>query len=175
MLYQYIRFYINKQTGILILNRPGILNALCLDFFHEMDLLLGEIKLNREINVLVITGAGKAFSAGGDISEMVGMNPETARRSSRLVQASFNRIENMEIPVIAAVNGCAIGGGCELAMACDFRIASTEAVFGLPEVNMGVIPGGGGSQRLPRHIGLSAALAELLKKKRENGSQAFVC
>lgn len=173
MLYQYLKVDIENRIGILTLNRPDVFNAMCLEFFHEMDVLLGEVVLKREINALVITGEGEAFSAGGDISEMIGMSPGKARQSSRIVQASFNKIENIEIPVIAAVNGYAIGGGCELAMACDIRIASTEAKFGLPEVNMGVIPGGGGSQRLPRLIGLSNALYMLLTARLISAQEAF--
>jgi len=143
------------SEGILLItiSRPAALNALNTRFFLEFNELLNEHDGNKEVKVVVITGEGKAFVAGADIAEMVNMNPEEGSRFSRTGQLLFDRIEKLPFPVIAAVNGFALGGGCELAMACDFRIAGKNAKFGQPEVNLGLIPGYGGTQRLTQLIG----------------------
>ncbi|MCG8410905.1 MAG: enoyl-CoA hydratase-related protein, partial [Bacteroidales bacterium] len=111
-----------------------------------------------EVRLIIFTGSGKSFVAGADISEMAGKSKAEAQALAELGQSTFNKIENLNLPVIAAVNGFALGGGCELAMACDFRIASTKAKFGQPEVNLGIIPGYGGSQRLSRLSGMGNAM-----------------
>lgn len=136
------------------------MNALNARFFEEMDYLL--TNLPTEAKFLIITGAGKAFVAGADIAEMADKTPAEGEQFSLLGQSTFSKIENLNIPVIAAVNGYALGGGCELAMACDFRIASTSAVFGQPEVNLGIIPGYGGTQRMARLIGKANAMYLIL-------------
>ena len=153
-----------EADGILTvtLSRPKALNALNSLFFREMDHLLALVAARPELKVLVITGDGKAFVAGADISEMVGMDPKQGEAFSRAGQATFRALEDLEIPVIAAVNGFALGGGCELAMACDIRVASKTAAFGQPEVNLGLVPGYAGTQRLPRLAGLGNALYMLL-------------
>lgn len=150
------------SEGILTvtITREKAMNALNARFFEEMDYLL--TNLPTEAKFLIITGAGKAFVAGADIAEMADKTPAEGEQFSLLGQSTFSKIENLNIPVIAAVNGYALGGGCELAMACDFRIASTSAVFGQPEVNLGIIPGYGGTQRMARLIGKANAMYLIL-------------
>ena len=126
------------SDGILTvtISRPKALNALNTEFFNEMDALIAEVKANPEVKIMVITGEGKAFVAGADIAEMVNKNREEGTAFSKLGQNTFRSLELLDIPVIAAVNGFALGGGMELTMACDFRIASAKAKFGQPEVNL---------------------------------------
>lgn len=143
---------------VLTLSRPSALNALNSVFFREMDHFISSVAENPEIRALIITGEGKAFAAGADISEMVNMSPNEGRAFSAIGQEVFSRLSGLSFPVIAAVNGFALGGGMELAMACDFRIASSLAKFGQPEVNLGLIPGYAGTQRLPRLTNLADAL-----------------
>ncbi|MCL1668080.1 enoyl-CoA hydratase-related protein [Elizabethkingia ursingii] len=145
-------------TGILTINRPQALNALNVDVLKELKVFTDYIKTNTDIRTLIITGAGdKAFVAGADIKAMQGMTPEEAEEFSATAQAVFNAIEALPFAVIAAVNGFALGGGCELALACDIILASEKARFGLPEVTLGLLPCFGGTQRLPRAIGLYKA------------------
>lgn len=165
MSYEILKYSIQEKIGIIKIDRPNALNALNLQFFREMNLLLDEIitgKDGENIRVLVITGEGKAFVAGADISEMKDMNSEQAREFSKTGQSTFRRLESLDVPVIAAINGFALGGGCELALACDIRVASSKAKFGQPEVNLGLIPGYGGTQRLPRLVGIGNALHILM-------------
>lgn len=147
-----------KGIALITISRPKALNALNTQFFKEMDFVLDEILKDGSVRVVIITGEGKAFVAGADIAEMVNKDPEEGRNFSALGQNVFNRIEELEVPVIAAINGFALGGGLELAMSCDMRIASSKAKFGQPEVNLGLIPGYAGTQRLPRLIGMGNAL-----------------
>lgn len=136
------------------INRPESLNSLNIETLLEIKEAVGSISENKDIRVVIISGTGdKAFAAGADIKEMKDMKPLEAENFSNLGQKVFNEIENCKKPVIAAVNGHAIGGGCELALACDIRIASENAQFGQPEVGLGIIPGFGGTQRLTRIIG----------------------
>jgi enoyl-CoA hydratase len=158
MNYTSIRFERQDQIGIMTLNRPESLNALNSVFFREAGLLFDELESKSLIKLLIITGEGKAFAAGADIAEMADMTQEQGMEFSRNGQDFFNRIENASFPVIAAVNGFALGGGCELAMACDFRFSSEKAKFGQPEVNLGMIPGFAGTQRLARLVGSGTAL-----------------
>ena len=153
---------VNDQIMIITNSRPKALNALNSQFFDEMNDLLDNVEKQKDIRVLIITGEGKAFAAGADIAEMVDMNSEQAQQFSLKGQAVFLRLEQLAIPVIAAVNGFALGGGCELMQACDIRIASAAAKFGQPEVNLGLTPGYAGTQRLPRQIGGANALYLLL-------------
>ncbi|MDY0104683.1 MAG: enoyl-CoA hydratase-related protein [Lentimicrobium sp.] len=145
-------------VALLTISRPTSLNALNSVFFKEMDHFLTEIAADKSVRSLIITGEGKAFVAGADIAEMVNMQPEEGRKFSGTGQDVFNKLSALPFPVIAAVNGFALGGGMELAMACDFRIASTYAKFGQPEVSLGLIPGYAGTQRLPRLTNLADAL-----------------
>jgi enoyl-CoA hydratase len=162
MEYQILK--IEKKEGIatVTINRPEALNALNTLFFNEMDRAVSELSNDPELRVMIITGTGKAFVAGADIAEMVDKNQEEGSAFSRTGQNTFRSLENMEIPVIAAINGFALGGGLELAMGCDFRIASSKAKFGQPEVNLGLIPGYAATQRLSRLVGLGDALYLLM-------------
>jgi len=144
--------------AMIIINRPHVMNALNARFFVELNYLLDILDEDPAVRVVILTGVEKAFVAGADIAEMAGMNADQAKGFSRTGQDTFNRIENFKTPVIAAVNGFALGGGCELAMACDFRIASSKAKFSQPEVSLGLIPGYAGTQRLSRITGISNAL-----------------
>ncbi|MCK9448014.1 MAG: enoyl-CoA hydratase-related protein [Bacteroidales bacterium] len=148
------------EDGVVVvtISRPQALNALNTRFFEEMDHFIASIANDGSIRVLLITGEGKAFVAGADIAEMVNKNPEEGSAFGQLGQHTFNSIEQLPFPVIGVINGFALGGGLELAMACDFRIASSKAKFGQPEVNLGLIPGYAGTQRLPRLAGLANAL-----------------
>lgn len=150
------------DVEVLTIARPAALNALNSAFFNEFNTYLDDIVANEPFKVLIITGEGKAFVAGADIAEMVDLSPTEAKGFSEKGQETFHRLEKLPIPVIAAINGYALGGGCELAMACDIRLASTKAVFGLPEVTLGLIPGYAGTMRLPRLIGLGNALKCML-------------
>lgn len=163
------------QDGVLIvtISRPSALNALNSRFFKEMNDLLDDVEKRQDIRVMVITGEGKAFVAGADIAEMVDMNEAEGTEFSKTGQRTFQRLENLPVPVIAAVNGFALGGGCELAMAADFRIASTKAKFGQPEVNLGLIPGYAGSQRLPRLVGPGNALFLLMSAEMADAAEAL--
>ncbi len=158
MEYEILRPSLEGPTALLTICRLEALNALNSKFFEEMDFYISEISSDKRIRALIITSEGKAFVAGADIAEMVNMSPEEGRRFSERGQAVFNRLADLPFPVIAAINGFALGGGLELAMACDFRIASANAKFGQPEVNLGLIPGYAGTQRLPRLTNLADAL-----------------
>ncbi len=153
-----ILWRVEDRVGIATINRPGALNALDSKTLLELLQLLEQVRIEGAVRVLVITGAGeKSFVAGADISEMAGMDPVRARRFADLGHRVFQRMENLDVPLIAAVNGFALGGGCELALACDLVYASEKARFGQPEVNLGLIPGFGGTQRLARRIGTMQA------------------
>jgi enoyl-CoA hydratase len=150
-LYTNIRLEFDDSAGValLTLNRPKALNALNGDLLRELEEALEDVATRPGARVLILTGAGaKAFAAGADIAEMQGFTPAQAEGFAALGQRVFSRLEALPVAVIAAVNGFALGGGCELAMACDIIVASASAVFGQPEVKLGVIPGFGGSQRL---------------------------
>jgi enoyl-CoA hydratase len=153
------------ETGILTItiNRPDKLNALNKDVFTDLDHVADEIQNNNAIKSAIITGAGpKAFIAGADITEFNGLDKTAAVELAKRGQDIFFKIENSKKPIIAAVNGFALGGGCELAMACHFRIAGDNAKFGQPEVNLGLIPGYGGTQRLTQLIGKGRAIELLI-------------
>ncbi len=162
MNYEILKVEINGGIAWVTISRPQALNALNSRFFQEMDDLVKSISKDSSIKVMVITGEGKAFVAGADIAEMVGMTPEEGTAFSKTGQHTFRSLELLEIPVIAAINGFALGGGLELAMGCDFRIASSKAKFGQPEVNLGMIPGYAGTQRLSRLVGMADALYLLM-------------
>ena len=145
------------NVGILTIQREEALNALNIQVLTELDQAIEQVKNDESIHVLIITGKGKAFVAGADISEMKDLNQFEGREFGALGINTFRKIELMEKPVIAMVNGYALGGGCELALSCDIRIASEKAVFGQPEVGLGITPGFSGTQRLPRIVGLAKA------------------
>jgi enoyl-CoA hydratase len=151
------------RIATVTVNRPDKLNALNAEAKAELKSLFSQLKTDTAIDVVVITGAGeKAFVAGTDIKELTVLNAETGKEFSSKGQEVFDLIENLGKPVIAAVNGYALGGGCELALACHIRIASENARFGQPEVNLGIIPGYGGTQRLARLIGRGRAMEMIL-------------
>lgn len=156
--YEVIKSKDGHAIGVLKIARPEAMNALNKQVLADLKLLLNDLTLKREIRCLIITGEGeKAFVAGADIKEMEGLSSSQAREMALSGQALFQKIEDLPLPVIACVNGFALGGGLELALACDFIIASKKAKWGLPEVTLGLIPGYGGTQRLVRVTGRAAA------------------
>ncbi len=155
------------------INRPEKLNALNVATVAELDAAISEVEADDTIAAVVITGAGdKAFVAGADISELATLGPVEAKEFALRGQEVFRRLERLTKPVVAAVNGYALGGGCELSMACHFRVASSNAVFGQPEVKLGLIPGYGGTQRLPRLVGKGRALEILLTGRNVAAAEA---
>jgi len=155
----------NLENGIftITINRPDKMNALNQDVMNDLNNVMDEVDKNTEIKSVIITGAGnKAFVAGADISEFSGLSQQQGMALAKKGQDIFFKIENSPKPVIAAVNGFALGGGCELAMACHMRVASDNAKFGQPEVNLGLIPGYGGTQRLTMLVGKGSAIEFLL-------------
>ena len=162
MNYQILKIEIADCIAVMTISRPAALNALNTNFFKEFNHFLDDLEPRQDVKVLVITGEGKSFVAGADIAEMVHMNSDEGYAFSTFGQRTFDRLEQLGIAVIAAVNGYALGGGCELAMACDFRIASKLAKFGQPEMNLGMIPGYAATQRLSRLTGIGNALYLIL-------------
>jgi len=162
-MYKTLLTEIENGIFIITINRPDKLNALNKDVFNDLDKATDEIYQNREIKSAIITGAGsKAFVAGADISEFLTLNASQAAQLSTRGHRVFDKIEDSPKPIVAAVNGFALGGGCELALACHFIYASENAKFGQPEVNLGLIPGYGGTQRLTQLVGRNRALELLM-------------
>lgn len=163
MPYETLLVEIENHIATLTLNRPKVLNALNGQLLRELDAALDELRDNNDVRAVLITGAGeKAFAAGADIQELATLTAAEGQQLALRGQRIFTKIEQLGKPVIACINGFALGGGCELAMACTLRIASEAARLGQPEVKLGLIPGYGGTQRLPRLIGHGAALRLLL-------------
>ena len=158
--------------GILTMNRPEALNALNEQVLRDLDAALDQAAAQDDILVLVLTGAGRSFVAGADIAQMKDLSPMEAKRFGLYGNGVFLKLENFPKPVIAAVNGFALGGGCELAMSCDIRVASEKAKFGQPEVGLGITPGFGGTQRLARIVGTSNAMELILTAKTISAAQA---
>ena len=156
-MYQTIRYEKNEKIGVLTISRPAALNALNSLELSEINAAIAEVEADKDLGCLIITGDGKAFVAGADISEMSTMTLTQGRDFGRYGAAVMRRIEKLEIPTIAAVNGFALGGGCELAMSCDIILASEKAKCGQPEVGLGITPGFSGTQRLPRRVGTAKA------------------
>jgi 3-hydroxypropionyl-coenzyme A dehydratase len=155
---KYVQIDLQNDIAIIKINRPEALNAMNLDVISELTRAIDLISVDNGIKVLIITGSGeRSFCAGADISYMVNIDPVTAEHYASSAQSMLNKIEKMEKPVIAAINGFALGGGCELALVCDMRIASDNAKIGQPEVTIGIPPGWGGTQRLLRIIGPAKA------------------
>lgn len=157
-----LQFSVDNHIATITIDRPKALNALDETTINAIAKAIDHIASDASIRALVFTGAGKAFVAGADISKMPSMSPEDAKAFSIKGSQLFRRIEQLPIPVVAAVNGFALGGGCELMLSCDFAIASTHAKFGQPEVNLGIIAGFGGTQRLARKIPYGMAMEILM-------------
>lgn len=161
------------NVGLITINRPEVLNALNLQVLREFDEVLDLVEANADIYVLVITGAGRAFVAGADIGEMANFSAADAKTFSRNGSSVLLRLTRFPRPIIAAVNGYALGGGCELAMSCDIRIGSDKAKFGMPEVGLGITPGFGGTQRLTRIVGMSTATELVLTGRTIDAQEAL--
>ena len=169
---KYVQFEVNKEVAIATLNRPEKLNALNLDVFLEIESILDNCDADPDIKVLVITGSDRAFAAGADIGDMVDADSAKVAEITKVVMRVQKKMESC-VPVIASVSGLALGGGCELALACDIRIASDSAAFGLPEIKLGIIPGGGGTQRLARISSPATALHLALTGEPISADQAI--
>lgn len=174
MNYENLIVTIDEHVALITLNRPAAMNALNPQTLTELDQLLLRLADNAEVHAVIITGAGKkAFVAGGDITVMQPLTPLEASRVARQAQRLFARIESFPKTVIAAINGYALGGGCELAMSCDIRIAAENARLGQPEINLGIIPGWGGTQRLPRLVGRGKAKQLMLTGEMVTAAEAL--
>ena len=161
------------SIGILTMNRPEALNALNDQVLRDLDAALDAVEANDEILVVILTGAGRSFVAGADIGQMKDFTSVQAKKFGAYGNSVFLKLENFPKPVIAAVNGFALGGGCELAMSCDIRLASEKAKFGQPEVGLGITPGFGGTQRLPRLVGSANAMELILTARNINAQRAL--
>jgi len=173
MTYKYLNISIDNQISTLTISNPSQLNALNYYILKELDDAIDNISNNSDIRVLIITGEGKSFVSGADISEMVSMGSMEAAEFGYFGSMVFRKIELLPVPVIAAVNGFALGGGCELAMACDIRIASENAKFGQPEVGLGITPGFSGSFRMTRIVGIAKAKELIYTGKIINSTEAL--
>ena len=164
-----------REGGLLLvtLNRPGQLNALNKDLFEELQRLVDVLETDKTVRAMILTGSGeKAFCVGADLKERQGMNEKDVLVRMDFVHKLYTRLENLPFPVIAAINGIALGGGLELALACDFRVCAENATLGFPEVELAIIPGNGGTQRLARLIGMAKALELVLLAKRLTATEA---
>ncbi|MGA8844178.1 MAG: enoyl-CoA hydratase-related protein [Nitrososphaeraceae archaeon] len=171
---KYIDLCVQDEIAIIKINRPEALNAMNVDVIDELSSTIDRIDVDNAVKVVIITGAGeRAFCAGADIAFMVNINPIEAEKYASSAQMVLSKIEKLGKPVIAAVNGFALGGGCELAMVCDIRIASSNAKMGQPEVTIGIPPGWGGTQRLMRLVGPSRAKELVFSGKMISAEQAF--
>jgi enoyl-CoA hydratase len=173
MAYKTLQLDVADRIATVTINRPDKLNALNVAVFDDLSLIVDELADRADVAGVIVTGAGRAFVAGADIAELEPHGALAAKALARRGQLVFNRLESLAKPVIAAVNGFALGGGCELAMACHLRIASDAAKFGQPEVKLGLIPGYGGTQRLPRLVGKGRALQLLMTGEIIEASEAF--
>jgi enoyl-CoA hydratase len=173
-MYQTLLTSLENNTLIITINRPDKMNALNKVVFDELDAVISEIYSNAEVRSAIITGAGtKAFVAGADISEFAELKASQASELARRGQTVFDKIENSPKPIIAAVNGFALGGGCELALACHFIYASENAKFGQPEVNLGLMPGYGGTQRLTQLVGRNMAMELIMSGNMIDAKEAM--
>lgn len=169
-----ILYTLDHYVATVTLNRPDVLNCFNYDTLLELSKILEEIHTNKEVRAVIITGAGnKAFSAGADLKERKNLNEQEVRRNVKKIGDVFQQVAMLPQPTIAAINGYAFGGGMELALACDFRIAVRSAKMGLTETSMAIIPGAGGTQRLPRLIGEAKAMELILTAKRLTADAAF--
>jgi len=170
----FVKVDVEDSIAILTLMRAGAANALSIQMMHEINEALEKIQYDRSIRVVIVTGDGeKAFCAGADLKERNGMSEEEVRKTVALIGKTITNFETLAQPVIAAINGVAFGGGLELALACDIRIASNHAKLGLTETALGIIPGAGGTQRLPRLIGVGKAKELIYTARRLSADEAF--
>ena len=161
------------NVGLITMNRPEALNALNDQVIRDLDAVLDEVEAREDIYVAVITGSGRSFVAGADIGQMSELTAAQAKAFGALGNRVFLKLEQLTKPTIAAVNGFALGGGCELAMACDIRLASEKAKFGQPETGLGITPGFGGTQRLPRIVGSARAMELILTARNISAAEAL--
>ena len=164
---------IEEQVAIVSLHRPLALNALTTELCKHLLEVFSELEKQRDVRAVILTGTGRAFCAGADIIEMHNLSTVEAFKFLSLIKDTFLAVENASCPVIAAVNGVAFGGGCELVLACDLRMAAENSQFGLPEVTLGIMPTGGATQRLPRLIGMPRAKELILTGKRVKAKDAL--
>lgn len=174
MAYEHILVETRGAVGLITLNRPAALNALCAALIEELDAALDAMEADDAIGAIVLTGSDKAFAAGADINEMVGKS-YTDAYSADFITVGWERVAACRKPIIAAVAGYALGGGCEMAMMCDFIIAADTARFGQPEITLGTIPGAGGTQRLTRLVGKSKAMDMCLTGRMMDADEAERC
>ena len=168
----FVNYEVQGAVAILTINRPEALNALNSQVLSDLDEAITKVEADDGVHAVILTGAGRSFVAGADIGEMKGFSARDGKKFGVHGGGVFLRLENLSKPVIAAVNGFALGGGCELAMSCDIRLASEKAKFGQPEVGLGITPGFGGTQRLPRIVGISKAMELILTAKVINAAEA---
>lgn len=160
------------HVGVITMNRPEALNALNEEVLRDLNTVLDQVEADDEILVAVVTGAGRSFVAGADIGQMSTLSAVEGKKFGAFGNSVFLKLENLTKPTIAAVNGFALGGGCELSMACDIRVASEKAKFGQPEVGLGITPGFGGTQRLARIVGMSNAMEMILTARNIDANRA---
>ena len=168
-----VNYEVQNNIAIVTIDRPEALNALNLDVLAELEQIVSRAEKDQDVYVVVITGAGRSFVAGADIAQMKDLTANEAREFGEFGNRVFLKIESLTKPVIAAINGFALGGGCELAMSCDIRVASDKAKFGQPEVGLGITPGFGGTQRFPRIVGLSKAKELILTAQTIGADEAL--
>ena len=169
----FVAFEQRGPIGVLTMNRPEALNALNEQVLRDLNAALDAVEANDEVLVVILTGAGRSFVAGADIGQMKDLTPVQAKKFGSYGNQVFLKLENFPKPVIAAVNGLALGGGCELSMACDIRLASEKAKFGQPEVGLGITPGFGGTQRLARLVGPGMAKQLIYTAKNIKADEAL--
>lgn len=172
-MFETLRYEIKDGIAYVTIDRPKSLNAISIEVLNELKTVFEKINNNSEVQVVILTGEGRAFVAGADISQMASLTGIEGQKMVRDGAKIIDYIETIDKPVIAAINGFALGGGCELAMACDIRIASEKAQFGQPEVNLGIIPGFGGTQRLPRLVGKGMAKYMIMTAEYINAEEAL--
>ena len=173
MVNQVVLYSKENNMGLITINRPGVKNPLNMAIFEALDKVLDEVSADEGLRALVVTGAGNAFVSGADINELLALNTQEGWMASRFQQSVFNKLERLHKPSIAAINGFAMGGGLELALSCTFRIASTKAKIGFPELGLGIIPAFGGTGRLVRTVGYAKALELILFRSIVNGDEAY--
>lgn len=171
-MFKTILFEKKDNIAVVTINRPEALNALNSTVISELEQVVSEIEKDEDIRCMILTGEGRSFVAGADIAEQYPMDVTAGRKWGQRGSGLFRRIEELEIPTIAAVNGFALGGGCEIAMSCDIILASEKAKFGQPEVGLGITPGFSGTQRLPRRVGIAKAKELIFSGKMITAAEA---